>query len=299
MESITRNMDIDILRAFLTIHETGSFSIAAARLGRTQSTVSQQIKRLEDILGHNVLHRTNRAVHLSAHGEMLLPYARRIIDMNDEVFGRISSTATKDVIRMGVPESFALHFLPDLMKNFEKAYPNVMLEVECGLASPMKQRFEKGQFDLVVYKANIDKSVAGEVLAEEPVVWVASEPKVFHKNDIVPLIASPYPCGFRSDAVSALDEKGFNWQVCYSGACMTGRIAMARAGVGVTMLPKFIADETSGVTVLTDSGLPALPNLKVALLQSAERTGKALDSLGQMLREALSETVSEPVKVRA
>ena len=147
-----RNIDIDLLRAFIAIYESGSFSHAAERLSRTQSTISQQIKKLEDILGKEVFLRNNRSVSLTVEGEVLLPYARRMIDINDEVFGRISKPEISGTVKLGAPEAFAANHLPNILVQFAKSHPSVALEVNCDLTSHLLESYNKGDFDLILFK---------------------------------------------------------------------------------------------------------------------------------------------------
>ena len=128
-----RNIDIDLLRAFVTVYECGGFSHAADRLARTQSTISHQIKKLEAILGKELFHRSTRSIEMTTEGEVLLTYAKKMISLNDEAFGRITDADISGVVRLGATEAFAANHLADVLFQFSKTHPSVRLEVAISL----------------------------------------------------------------------------------------------------------------------------------------------------------------------
>lgn len=283
-----RNVDIDLLRSFLAIYDSGSFSHAADRVGRTQSTISQQIKKLEEILGHDVFLRTNRSVSLTAEGEVLLPYARRMVAMNDEVVGRISKPDISGTVRMGAPEAFAANHLPDVLFQFSKSHPGVALEVLCDLSHNLQESFDKGDLDLILFKRDRQSKSFGERVWHETLVWVGSEKRVFPMDETVPLVLSPRPCVYREKIVSALEKKRMKWNAVFTSASMTGRIAAARAGLGITAIPKELLSGTHGLFALGEtSRLPKLPPIEIAMLRNEERMSGAAERLAEHIVFAL------------
>ncbi len=283
-----RNVDLDLLRAFITIYEAGSFSHAAERLGRTQSTVSQQIKKLEALLGHDVFLRTNRSVALTTDGEILLPYARQMIALNDEVFGRISQPDISGTVRLGAPEAFATNHLPDVIVQFSKSHPSVALEVICDLSHNLLERFEKGELDLVLIKRDSKTKIYGNKVWREYLVWAGLEKQAFNLGESVPLILSPYPCVYRSKMTNALDKKKIKWNAVFTSSSMTGRIAAARAGLGITAVPKEMISQVRGLSVLGDkSGLPNLAPIEVDLLQNKQKLSDAAKRMAEHIIFAL------------
>ena len=283
-----RNIDIDILRAFLTIYEAGSFSHAAERLGRTQSTISQQIKKLEEILGHDVFLRNNRSVSLTTEGEVLLSYARKIIAMNDEVFGRISQPDISGTVRLGAPEAFATNHLPSVLVQFSKSHPGVALEVHCDLSHNLLEQFEKGHFDLILIKRDSKTKIHGNKVWRESLVWASREKQVFRMDDTIPLILSPFPCVYRSKVIDVLDKKKMKWNAVFTSASMAGRIAAAKAGLGITVIPKEMLSQVHGLISLAgDSGLPTVPAIEIDLLQNEQTTSDAAKRLAEHIVFAL------------
>ena len=263
-----RNIDVDLMRAFVTIYESGSFSHAADKLGRTQSTISQQIKKLEDILGKDVFLRTKRNVSLTTEGEVLLPYARQMIAVNDEVFGRIVQADISGTVRLGAPEAFATHHLPDVLVQFAKSHPSVALEVDCGLSQDLIQKFDKGDFDIVLFMRDGKTKIYGNKVWKEPLIWVGLNKQKFAKGQTVPLILSPSPCVFRIKMTGALEKKDMKWVPTFTSGNISGRIAAARAGLGVTAIPKEMLSQTRGLVSLEEQcGLPKLSDVEIDLLE--------------------------------
>jgi DNA-binding transcriptional LysR family regulator len=283
-----RNIDVDLLRAFLAIYEAGSFSHAAERLGRTQSTISQQIKKLEGILGREVFLRNNRAVNLTTEGEVLLPYARQMVSLNDEVFGRITKPDISGTVRMGAPEAFATNHLPDVLVQFSKSHPSVALEVHCDLSHNLVEQFEKGDFDLALIKRDSKTKIYGNKVWRESLVWAGLEKQKFSAGDTVPLILSPYPCIYRSKTLEVLDKKKIKWSAVFTSGTMSGRIAAAKAGLGVTAIPKEMLSQTRGLISLNETaGLPRLADIEIDLLQNKNSMSDASRRLAEHIVFAL------------
>lgn len=287
-KAMIRNIDIDLLRAFLTIYEARSFSHAAERLGRTQSTISQQIKKLEDILGHSVFLRNNRSVNLTTEGEVLLPYARQMISMNDEVFGRISQPNISGTVRLGAPEAFATNHLPEVLAQFAKSHPTVALEVHCDLSHNLVEKFDKGDFDLILIKRDSKTKIYGNKVWRESLVWAGREKLKFHMDETVPLVLSPNPCVYRNKVLDALDKKKIKWKSVFTSASMAGRIAASKAGLGITVVPKEMLSQVHGLISLGDnSGLPVIPAIEIDLLQNEQMMTDAAKRLAEHIIFAL------------
>ena len=288
-----RNIDIDLLRSFVMVYESGSFSFAADKLGRTQSTISQQIKKLEDILGKNVFIRNNRSVNLTPEGEVLLSYARQMISINDEVIGRISQPDISGTVRLGAPEAFATNYLPEVLMLFSKSHPSVALDVQCDLSHHLLAQFEKGEFDLILIKKDDKTKTYGNKVWRETLVWVGLEKKCFKMGDDVPLILSPIPCVYRNKVVQALEKKNIKWHSVFTSASMAGRIAAAKAGLGFTAIPKEMLSHVHGLSALGDAcGLPPLSPVEIDLLLNKETKNDAAKRLADHIIFALEDNPS-------
>ena len=260
-----RNLDIDLLRAFVSVADLGSFTRAAEALLRRQSTLSLQIKRLEDGLGRRLLDRTARRVRLTAAGEALLGEARRMLELNDRLVVSLDQPLLEGRVRLGTPEDFATTHLPQVLARFAQAYPAVELEVTCDLTLTLLGHFRRGGFDLVLVKREPERSGRGVRVWREPLVWVAAGQLAIERDAQLPLVVSPPPCVYRQRAVVSLDRAQRRWRVAYSCASLAGQHAAVRAGLGVTVLPKDMVP--SGLLAIEHrSLLPDLRDTEIALL---------------------------------
>lgn len=281
----TRNLSIDLLRTFATIADVGNFTHAAERLGRTQSTISLQIKRLEEMLGRQVLERNAHRISVTAEGETLLAYARQILRLNDEVVSRVSEPDLAGIVRLGTPEDFATMHLSGVLADFARTYPRVALEVTTDLTLNLLERFHGGEFDIVLVKRERLGPLQGTQVWREPLVWAARDRFVVEQNPL-PLVVSPHPCVYRKRALSSLDDVCRRWRIVYTSTSLAGAQAAVRAGLGITVLPRAMVP--SGlVTLGTDSGLPQLDDTEIALLQAPGTLAKPTRRLAEHIIAAL------------
>jgi DNA-binding transcriptional LysR family regulator len=263
-----RNLDLDLLRSFVTIADTGSFTRAGERLGRTQSTVSLQVKRLEEQLGRSVFERTPRTLRLTAEGERLLGVARQILRLNDSAIAELFEPDIAGGVRLGVPEDFATAHLPSVLAAFTEAHPLVELEVTCDLTLNLLERFNSGAFDLVLVKREPTAPMRGMRVWREPLVWVARDRLAIADMAVVPLIVSPQPCVYRKRAVEALEEAGLRWRVAYTSTSLAGSQAAVRAGLGISVLPREMVPAFL-TPIGVEAGLPPLYDTEIALIEAA------------------------------
>jgi DNA-binding transcriptional LysR family regulator len=259
-----RNLDVDALRTFVAIAESGSFTRGGEAVYRNQSSVSLQIKRLEAQLGAKLFSRSTRRVALTAQGEAALIVAKRMLDLNDELFARIVEPDLEGVLRLGAPEDFATTHLPRALARFAQAYPQVELEVVCDLTLNLLMRFEAGGLDIVLTKREPDAAAPlGVKVWREPLVWVGARGTTGLAEGRAPLVLAPPPCVYRKRAVSALEAQGLAWRQAYSCASLAGIHAAVRAGLGLTVLPRGMAP--ADLAILEDPRLPELADTEIAL----------------------------------
>lgn len=276
------DFDTAILRSFVVLAETGSFSRTGQRVGRSQSAISSQIKKLEQMLGRTLLDRDTRNARLTADGERLLTYARQMVRTADALAERFLSDEVIGEVRFGSPEDFATAYLPGILGAFSSAHEKVLLHVSCDLTLRLVAQFEAGEHDLVIVKQDPANPIAdAEPLWREDLVWIAPEEMTgtFAKvcGDLaardrpLPLVASPSPCVYRSRAASALDRTHTPWSAVYSSPSHAGAVAAVRAGLGVMVLPRAMAP---GDLPALDAGKgwPALAPAEICLLGRAKPT---------------------------
>jgi DNA-binding transcriptional LysR family regulator len=278
------NLDLDLVRAFVTIADLRSFTQAAARLSLQQSTISLQIRRLEQALGQKLIERNPRLVKLTSAGELFVADARRLLDMNDSIVAQFRGPELHGTVRLGTPEDFATRHLPDVLARFAQAYPAIALEVTCDLTLNLLERFRRGTFDLALIKRERSIEATGTRVWREPLVWVRGERQLAMAGDTLPLVLSPPPCVYRKQALHALDRARKKWRIAYTCESLTGTLAAVRAGLGVGVLPKdMIPPDLHPI----DGGpLPQLKDTEIALLQ-AKRLSPAADRLREHIVRSL------------
>lgn len=282
------NLDMDVLRTLVTAQELGSFNRAADHIGRSQSAVSQQIRKLEQQVGEPLFHKQGRQLVLTDTGEMVLAYARRILDLNDEAVAAVRGRGAEGQVRFGVPADFAETWLPMVLGCFKHAHPAVRVEAVVDRNRRLLERLDKGELDLVLAIGSGTRSDAN-VLAPLPLVWigVAASKSVWPPDGPIPLAMYEPPCFFRHRALAALDQAGLPWRIAFTSPSLHGLWAAVEAGLGVTLRTAIGLPATLRVL---DSGLPALaePSLPVCLHDG----GRALNSTLRSLRSAIIETVA-------
>ena len=258
--------DLDLLRTFVAVADNGSFTRAAERLGRTQSTVSLQVKRLEDGVGCRLLGRdAGRAgLHLTPEGEVLLTYARPLLSLANEARSRLMEQDATGSVRLGTPEDFATAHLPDVLGRFARTHPRVSLEVSCDFTVNLLDGFSKGRYDLVLFKREPQGSGGGVRVWREVLVWAAAPRLLLDPGAPLPLVLAPAPDVYRKRALAGLSALGRPWRVVYACPSLGGLLAAVRAGLGVTVMPREMVPP--GLQLLgPESGLPALPDTEIVL----------------------------------
>ena len=206
-----RNLDLTALRAFVTVAEVGGVTKAAGRLHLTQSAVSMQLKRLEEALGQSLLDRSARKIALTGHGEQLLAYGRRILQLNDEIWGRMTDQAFEGEIVFGVPADIVYPHIPGALQRFTTQFPRVKVQLISSFTSILKGQLERGEVDMILTtEQGVDRG--GEVLQANPLVWVGAPGGQAWKTR--PLrVAFERDCLFRQPALAALEAHGLEWEM--------------------------------------------------------------------------------------
>ena len=267
-------LDPQLLRSFVAIVESGSFTRAGERVHLTQSTISQQMRRLEEQLGCPLLDRSGRTVVTTVAGEKLLGLARRILALLEEARDRISEASLP--LRLGVPEDFAAGAMAPVLAAFARDYPAVRLEVRSGLSHEIWRDFEAGELDLALVKQARGQ---GDPVARwrEPLAWVDSRDWPARERDPVPLVVFPSEGLYRRQMTEALDERGLRWRIAYVSASLASLQGAVSAGIGVSLLPSRLVQGDQ--VELTD--WPPMGAVELALHLGGE--GEALHSLSQAL----------------
>ena len=278
------NIDTLSLQAFLIVAETKSFTKAAEQIGRTQSAISQQIAKLEQMLGKSLFVR-GKELSLTEEGEVLLSYARKIFALEREIFDRFKQPELQGKVNFGLPEDFASVFLSEVLADFSRSHPRILLNISCDLTLNLFDRFKQKQFDLVLVKMNRPEDFPnGQQIWSEPLEWVGSSDFVDFSNSI-PLVLSPSPCVYRKGALDALEKANIKWRLAFSSPSYAGTIAAVKAGMGITVLPRNMIPK--GLIIIKDSRLPKLDNIHLSLLKH-QNDNAAINSLEEFVLNKLN-----------
>ncbi len=258
-------LDLDVLRTFVAIAETGSFTAAAGAVFRTPSAVSMQIKRLEETLGRSVFLRDARSVSLTSEGEVLLGYARRILAINREAVSKFVIPDVAGVVRLGSPDDYGERVLPNVLKRFAQSHPSVAVDVIIDQTTNLKRRMAERQLDITLFTSCRNLPADAEILLTEPVVWAGAKGGCAHMRTPLPISVWEEGCVWRADALAALGREGVEYRVAYMSAHTAGQRAAIMADLAVAPLPKsFIAEDM--VALGPDQGLPELSDYNLAMM---------------------------------
>ena len=285
------NLDMDVLRTFATAFELGSFARAADRLGRSQSAVSTQLRRLEEQVGQDLVQKSGRGLVLTTAGEAMFSYAKRILDLNDEAVETVRGGEVEGWVRFGMPQDFAETWLPAVLARFTRAHPKVRVEVRAERNAHLGEQMRKGELDLALGWGSGDIAPNAVKVAELPIVWVGRPDWRLAPGDKLPLLAFDQPCEFRSAGIAALDAAGIPWQLVFVSASLAGLYAAAEAGLGITLRTAFGMPKSLQALDPAAYGLPALPRVSLSLHRAGSDANPAVRRLSEILLDTLAEAL--------
>jgi DNA-binding transcriptional LysR family regulator len=259
--------DLELLRSFVSVVDAGGFTRAGERVHRTQSTVSQQIKRLEEDVGQPLLNRSGKDVVPTEAGERLLSYARRLLSLAEEARDVMARPGHQGAVRLGIPEDFAAYRLTELLAAFSRSHPGLRLDVRADQSLYLKRDLDRGEIDLALMKRAAGEK-DGIAVWPERVHWVTSKAHPI-ASDIasVPLIGFPAGCLYRSRAIHAIESAGRAWHMAYTSSSLAGIQAAAAAGLGLTILSEIAIQPGHRVLTARD-GFAPIDKTEVALVAS-------------------------------
>ena len=280
------SLDTVTLQCFLAVADTGSFTKAADRVGRTQSAISQQIAKLEHLTGKSLFNR-GKELSLTTDGDIFLGYARQMYLLHREALDRFKEPELQGEIRFGLPEDFATVVLPDVLVDFSRLHPRIILNVECDLTINILDGFKAGNFDLILIKMAPPKTFLEQsTVWKEPVKWIG-KPELLpalNENAVVPLVLSPRPCVYREYAINALDRAGIKWRLVYTSPSYAGKMAAVKAGLGITIIQETLIPEY--LKPLENKILPSIADIPISLLKK-QNDNKVIESLKYFLLKKL------------
>lgn len=286
-------LDLELLKTLVCVVDEGSFTRAAERVHRTQSTVSQQINKLEENVGRTLLlrDRTGKRISPTEHGEILAAYARRLLAMAQEAEDVLSAPTALTPVRVGVPEDFNAQRMSAMLSDFLAIHPGVRLETVSGMSTDLHHKLQQGEIDIALVKR---EPGSAECIASWPesLVWVAGK-AAMHGEEEVPLAVFPQGCVYRQRAIRSLDKIGKRWRVVFGSHSLTGIQAAVASGLGITVLPTTAVLPEHRALGEAD-GFPPLPPTELALISSPGTPNTAQRHLIEFLVNSINKPAAKP-----
>ena len=280
---MARNLDLTALRSFIAVADAGGVTRASGFLNLTQSAVSMQIKRLEEMLGVEVLDRSGRKVALTAAGEQLLGYARRMLALNDEVMGQLTRDPHEGEVVLGVPHDIVYPVIPQVLQHFARTFPRMKVSLISSFTRVLKAQFGRGECDIILTtEDSVDPG--GLTLAELPLVWVGAPGGVAWKSRPLKL-AYEHNCIFRQGVQVALDNAGIAWQMAVESD--STRTIEASVSADLAVHTVLAGSEPPYVERISHGGaLPDLKRMKVNLYVADPAHSPAVLEMAAMIQRA-------------
>jgi DNA-binding transcriptional LysR family regulator len=295
------DIDLDLVRCFVTVVESGGFTQASKRLHLTQSAITLKIKRLEDLLGQRLFVKTVPPLELTLEGEIVLGYAFRLLELNREMVTRVSKSDAMTTIRLGVISHFGYHHLPLWLSAFKKACPQIRVVTDMGMTDELLKSLDEDRFDLVIAGAGYTgmsqyKSAPRfheQHLQKEKLLWVqAEDSKIDPKKDPLPLVMFGPKCRFRPLCLDALQKAGRTWEIVYDGGSIQAIQSAVEAGLGLSVVTPISLKP--GIEIVGEkAGLPPLPPCELALYYRKNLTVPAMQKLADFIVEQVTHLENE------
>lgn len=258
-------LELDIMKTFVAIAETGNFTTAAETVFRTPSAVSMQIKKLEDMLRVSLFRRDARSVTLTHHGEILLSYAKRMITLNNEAVSRFIMPEMNGIVRLGAPDDIGELMLPGILKHLSEAWPQLAIDVTIDSSANLHRGVEEGRLDLSLYNfLNAVRANPAEKVMTEKLVWVGRRHGQAHLKTPLPISVWDAGCNWRTIALEKLAESHIDFRIAYFCGSHMGQTAAIRADIAIAPLARFLVQEDMVVLGERD-GLPDLGTYDIGL----------------------------------
>ena len=280
------NLDVEQLKTFLAIADTGSFTRAAEDVNKTQSAVSMQMKRLEEQLGRPLFAKDGRGVRFTADGDRLVEYARRIVAISDEAVSAFTRPDITGTVRFGTPDDYAENFLPEILARFSRTHPLVTVDVECVSSQVLKERIAHGELDLAIVSTG-GATPSGEVIRREPLVWATSSRHNTHLLETLPVAVANMGCAWRRLTEEALVKMNRKYRIAYTSPNSAAINAAVLKGLAVGAMPEMCL--RSGLRLLgEDEGFPQLGHFDIGIIRKAGRSVPAVEALARHVKEGLA-----------
>jgi DNA-binding transcriptional LysR family regulator len=292
-------LELDIMKTFIAISETGNFTTAAEAVFRTPSAVSMQIKKLEDTLRVPLFRRDARSVTLTHHGEILLAYAKRMIALNNEAVSRFIVPEMNGIVKLGAPDDIGELMLPGILKHLSETWPQLAIDVTIESSANLHRGVEEGRLDLTLYNfLNAVRADPAEKVMTERLVWVGKKHGQAHLKTPLPVSVWDSGCIWRTKALEELTKSEIEFRIAYFCGSHMGQTAAIRADIAIAPLARFLVRDDMVVLGERD-GLPDLGTYDIGLAVRQGASQPAL-AVADYIRTALGDMdVQQPAAVAA
>lgn len=280
------DLDPSCLRAFLVVADEGGFTRAAHTLNRTQSAVSMQVRRLEELLGTKLIE-DRKKVTLTPAGSRIIEHARRIVALNDEILGRAQGIDIAGRVCIGAPDDYISFFLPPVLRRLAVTHPNIEIEVRCNLSTELIAAVDRGHIDfaLVTRLPGLD---GGVTVRREPLVWIGGDERLADRRPL-PLAMFSNGCPFREEVLAALEKAGIPWRIAYESLSTASLLAAVSEGLALAVIAQ-ISMPPGIKTLGARHGLPLMPSIEIAVYGPRGLTSPATQAVKASVMEALADT---------
>jgi DNA-binding transcriptional LysR family regulator len=280
------NLDMDVLRTLATAMDLGGFAKAAQRLGRSQSAVSLQMRKLEERVGRPLFRKQGRGLALTDAGDVVLGYARRILELNDQALMAARGMAVEGTVRFGVPQDFGEAWLPGVLARFIRIYPSVTVEARVDRTNKLVERIGERGLDLALLWG---RALPNTIFVKRlPMIWVGSKGCISKLGEEIPLALFDPPCVFSHPGIEALERSRRRWRLAFTSPSLSGLWAAASAGLAITVRTKLGLPPALTSLEQHSALLPKLPEIELSLYTAAACPTPAVERLREIVLDELS-----------
>lgn len=275
---------LDLMKTLVAGVQAGGFAKAAEKIGRTQSAISLQMKKLEELAGTELFEKQGRVLALTPSGETMYHYAQRMLELNEEAVTAVRGAGVAGEVKVGMSMDFEHTFLPNVLARFGRAHPQIVLDLHVDRNTALRTKAARKELDVAVLFSNEVKSE--QTVGQVPMAWIGQRDLAWPREEPLPLLLLEAPCVFRDTALRALDAAGIRWRIAVTSPSLGGLWAAARAGLGLTVRTALTVP--AELANLGDElALPALPEIGVCVVEAARPPAPPVALMTRTVTEVL------------
>mgnify|MGYP000642771676 CR=1 FL=1 len=280
-----RHLDLNLLITFKAIAECHSLTLAAQRVNKTQAAISIQLKKLEALTGCKLIERSYHKAELTPDGEVLLQYARRLLNLSDEAINALNPEEVRGTVRFGIPDDYASLILKEAVQAFASRYPGIRLEIRNDISHNLFKGLENGDLDIALVTRR-ETDTGGEMLRRDPLVWVADKHFSIPQGPL-PLVLYPHGCGFRKNILDALSSSQQDYYIAFECTGVTGVKIAVDSGLAITATSPGLIQPNWRIISQDEYALPRLDAIVIELRHGKAEPDTAVKYFTDNIRERL------------